>query len=61
MDYGVYGKGTVPHVSMLGSHFTIAYLNYLFTLIVEASFLILVIPLLGIWIYFSAKYKKPKK
>ena len=27
----------------------------------ECSFIILVIPVLGMWIYFSSKYKKDKK
>lgn len=61
MDYGVVGKSAVPHVTTLGAHFKIEYAKYKYSLIIECSFIILVLPLLAIWIYFSAKYKKPKK
>lgn len=60
MDYGTVGKSAVPHVTTLGQHFLIPYKSYQYTLIAECSFIVLILPLLAIWIYFSAKYKKPK-
>lgn len=57
MDYKSIQKGAVPHVTTLGQHFQIEYQNYYYTLIMECSFIILVLPLLAIWIYFSSKYK----
>ena len=60
MDYGTLANSAVPHVTSLGSHFEIEYTKYKYSLVIECSFIILVLPLLSIWIYFSAKYKKAK-
>lgn len=61
MDYGKIGNSAVPHVTTLSTEFVIEYAQYRNTLIVESSFLVLVLPLLAIWIYFATKYKKTKE
>lgn len=58
MDYGNITNSAIPHVTSLGTTFAINYTDYKLTLVMEISFLVLVLPLLAIWIYFSAKQKK---
>lgn len=61
MDYGKIEPSAVPHVTTLGKNFLIDYRKYQFSIAIESSFILFVLPLLAIWIYFSSKYKDNKK
>ena len=58
MDYGDITDSVIPHVANLGTQFRINYQDYKLSLVMEISFILVVLPFLIIWIYFASKYKK---
>ena len=60
MDFGYIKPSAVPHITTLEPNFNIYADEYIYSIIFESIFLIVVVPFLVIQIYFTVKKKQRK-